>query len=140
MTGATIGLMRTRGFTVVEMLAGLVVVGLVLMASLGIFFDRRKRLRMANETVVVYQALSNEAEIERRVSFDSLDPNQTHPFLLDNGNPRILLALDTVSTTVAVAPLSEDVKLVTLAVRWNKGARSAYLTLVRVNTGGGNLW
>ena len=63
---------------------------------------------MANETVIVYQALSNEAEIERRVSFDSLDPNQTRPFLLDDGKPRVLLPLDTVSTTVAVAPLARE--------------------------------
>jgi hypothetical protein len=32
------------------------------------------------------------------------------------------------------------VKNVTMTIRWNNGQRSAMLGLVRVDTGGGNLW
>jgi prepilin-type N-terminal cleavage/methylation domain-containing protein len=127
----------SRGFSLVEMLAGVVIIGLIVMASLAIFFDRQRRLRMANETVLAWQALANEAEIERRLAFDSLDPSKTSSFLSD---AKIAAPLANATTIVSVQQTSADVKLVTLSLRWNNGARNASLTLVRVNTGGSPLW
>ena len=66
--------MRQRGFSLVELLFGLLILTIVITTSLAMFTERTKRLRQANETILVYQALANEAELQRRDTFDDLVP------------------------------------------------------------------
>jgi prepilin-type N-terminal cleavage/methylation domain-containing protein len=133
-----------RGFTLIEALAGILILGLVVVTSLLIFFERQKRLRSANERILVWQVLANEAEVERRIPFVDFDDKKVWGF---KSNIGIVTPLDGVVTQVT----SKDVKFVnkqptvknvTLDVGWNdqKIRRHAKLTLVRVDTGGPSLW
>ena len=125
-----------RGFSLAELLVALLVLAIVITTTLAMFVERQKRLRQATETILAYQALSNEAELRRRVNFGQLDASST-TFMSDTS---LLQPLAPFATIVSVKDAQTDVKHVTMIVRWNNGQRVATLTLVRVNTGGGNLW
>jgi prepilin-type N-terminal cleavage/methylation domain-containing protein len=125
-----------RGFSLAELLVALLVLAIVITTTLAMFVERQKRLRQATETILAYQALSNEAELRRRVNFGQLDTAST-TFMSDTS---LLQPLSPFATIVSVKDAQTDVKHVTMIVRWNNGQRVATLTLVRVNTGGGNLW
>src|ERR1051326_4857504 len=64
---------RQRGFSLVEVLAALLILAIVITTTLAMFAERQKHLRQAHETILAYQALANEAELWRRVDFNSLD-------------------------------------------------------------------
>jgi len=129
----------SRGFTLLETLAGFLILTLIVTTSLGIFYDRERRLRAANEMILAWQALANESEVERRLPFDDsrLAPDLTRDFISDAG---IVAPLTAVGTVVAIQKVSDDMKLVRMSIRWNGGARVATLTIIRANTGGGALW
>jgi Tfp pilus assembly protein PilV len=129
----------SRGFTLLETLAGFLILTLIVTTALGIFYDRERRLRAANEMILVWQALANESEVERRIPFGDarLAPDLTRTFISDTG---IVAPLSSVAAVVAVEKVSDDMKLVRMTIRWNGGVRAATLTLVRTNTGGGALW
>ena len=128
--------MRQRGFTLVEVLVALLILGIVITTSLAVFLERTKRQREATETILAYQALANEAEVRRRIDFTDLD---TSPpvFITD---ALILLPLEPAKTHVTIDQPSPDVKNITMQVIWRGGKRVATLHLSRVNTGGSNLW
>lgn len=128
--------MRQRGFTLVEVLAAVLILGIVTTTTLAIFTERARRLQMANETILAYQALANEAEIRRRIDFNQLDTSSS-TFISDR---KILGALAPVTTRVLVETPSDDVKTVRMQVIWQRGKRIAELRLARANTGGSNLW
>ena len=50
---------RRRGFSLVEVLVGLLVLTIVITTTIVIFTERNKRLKQANETILAYQALAN---------------------------------------------------------------------------------
>jgi prepilin-type N-terminal cleavage/methylation domain-containing protein len=127
---------RQRGFTLVEVLAAVLILGIVITTTLAIFTERARRLQQANDTILAYQALANEAEIRRRVDFNTLDQS-SHVFL---SSTTILEPLEPYTTQVTVEDASVDVKNVTMQVIWRGGKRVASLRLARVNTGGQNLW
>jgi prepilin-type N-terminal cleavage/methylation domain-containing protein len=127
---------RQRGFTLVEVLAAVLILGIVITTTLAIFTERARRLQMANETILAYQALANEAEIRRRIDFNQLDTSSSN-FMSDR---KILGALAPVTTRVLVETPSDDVKTVRMQVIWQHGKRVAELRLARANTGGSNLW
>ena len=127
---------RERGFSLIEVLAALLILTLVITMSLAAFVERNKRLRQASEMILAYQALANEAEYRRRVNFDGLETAPVQ-FMSDT---KILAPLAPFGTVVAVQRTQQRVKNVTLTVRWNNGTREAKLALVRVDTGGTNLW
>jgi prepilin-type N-terminal cleavage/methylation domain-containing protein len=139
-----------RGFTLIEALAGILILGLVVVTSLLIFFERQKRLRSANERILVWQVLANEAEVERRVPFVVFDDKKTWAFKSDikiiwDGTPTSPLdgvVTQVTSKDVKFVNKQPTVKHVTLDVGWNdqKVRRHAKLTLVRVDTGGPPLW
>ena len=126
-----------RGFSFVELLFALMVLTVVILTTLSMFAERSKRLQQAAETILVYQVLSNEGEIVRRVDFADLDA-LTDKFGTDTA---ILDPLKPYKTEVdVVTGRSAGVKAVTLSVKWNGGQRVAQLTLMRAYTGGTNLW
>jgi prepilin-type N-terminal cleavage/methylation domain-containing protein len=127
--------MRQRGFTLVEVLVALLILTLVITTSLAAFVERTRRLREANEIVLAYQALANEAEYRRRTDFAAVTPSLT--FLSDT---KLLTPLEPFATEVDVATPKPGVKNVTLIVRWQHGERQAKLGIVRVDTGGSPLW
>lgn len=127
---------KSRGFSLIELLVGLVILGIVITTTIVMFTERQKRLRQANETILAYQALANESEIWRRISFDTLE-SQPMNFQSDTA---ILAPLAPYSAIVRVDKIAADRKDVTLTVRWSNAQRVARLGVVRVDTGGSTLW
>src|SRR5512140_537414 len=105
--------------------------------SLAIFFERQKRLLEADETVIAWQALANEAEVQRHEPYTNLVTGRSGAFLSDNG---LLSELPGANASVNVRQPKPDYKIVTLSVQWRAGARHAELSLVRGDTGGSPLW
>jgi prepilin-type N-terminal cleavage/methylation domain-containing protein len=127
---------RQRGFSLVEVLIALLVLAIVITTTLAMFVERQRRLQQANETILAYQVLANEAEVRRRIDYADLDTAQPG-FLTDTV---LLRPLAPFRTHVAVAQQAPDVKRVTMTITWKNGKRTAKLVLMRVNTGGSNLW
>jgi prepilin-type N-terminal cleavage/methylation domain-containing protein len=125
-----------RGFSLVEVLVAFLILTLVITISLTAFLERNRRLQQAGEIILAYQALANEAEYRRRMSYGSLE-TQPAEFISDTA---ILKPLEPFATIVAVKPGAAGVKNVLLTIRWHNGERQARLELVRVDTGGSNLW
>jgi prepilin-type N-terminal cleavage/methylation domain-containing protein len=126
---------RQRGFSLAEVMVAFLVLTIVITVSFAAFLQRNKRLEQAAEIVLAYQALSNEAEYQRRVPFHSLGANTA--FLSDT---TILKPLAPFGTAIRVDETRPGVRSVTMTIRWNEGKREARLALVRADTGGTNLW
>jgi prepilin-type N-terminal cleavage/methylation domain-containing protein len=125
---------RQRGFSLVEVLVALLILTLVVTTTLAIFLERNRRLQQANETILVWQALANEVELERRVDFHAL---ASQPFL----SPTAMLApLAPYTANVVVTNRNAYVKDVAMTITWKSGAKRAALAIPRVDTGGSNLW
>jgi prepilin-type N-terminal cleavage/methylation domain-containing protein len=126
---------RNRGFSLAETLVALAILAIVITTTIAMFAERTRRLREANETILAFQALSNEAEYWRRQSFAQIDnpDNQTFKSDLD-----ILAPLMPYTTDVKVESPRSDVRNVTLTIRWAK--REAHLGIARADTGGSGLW
>jgi prepilin-type N-terminal cleavage/methylation domain-containing protein len=129
--------MQRRGFTLIEVLVGIVILGFILTTSLAIFFERQRRLRQADETIAAYQALANEAELQRHMPFNALLPNAPHAF---ESNLAILEAIHEPQPVVNVELTKGGRKLVHMTIVWANGKRSASLTIVRTDLPGGSLW
>lgn len=127
--------MRQRGFSLIEVLAGLVILSIVITTSLAVIYDRERRIGDAHATVLAYQAMANEAEILRRIEYAKLDGRDGQPFSSDVA---LLMPLKDASTTVAVLEPKPHIKEVVLTVRW--GVKTAQMSVLRSDTGGGNLW
>ncbi|HYC62108.1 MAG TPA: type II secretion system protein [Thermoanaerobaculia bacterium] len=128
---------RERGFTLIEVLAALLVLTFVITMTMWAFLERNRRLQQANELMLAYQALANESEHWRRVEFDLLAPAPTF-----STPPDVLEPLQPHETTVDVRLTKPGVKNVTLTVRWKNNEREARLGIVRVKTGakGDRFW
>lgn len=128
-------MVRQRGFTLIEVLVGLAILAIVITTSLAVFVERNRRLALASETVLAYQALANEAEYERRIDFAAL---AARDFVSDNS---VLLApLAPFTAHVEVQNTRLDVKNVKMTITWKGGKRKAEMTVVRVNTNAGNVF
>lgn len=129
---------RQRGFSLIELLAAILILTLVITTSLIAFTARRARAQQALETILAYQALANEAEWRRRVPYANLlrEP-QEKDF---HTSTEILRPLRPFETLVVAAPSGPALRTITMTIRWRNGERSAKLTLLRADTGGGPLW
>lgn len=125
---------RQRGFSLVEVLAALLVLAIVITTTMAMFVERQKRMQAANETILAYQAIANEIEVRRRIPYDQLEKSDTN-FVTDT---TILKPLSPFAATVAVGPPQSNVKVVTLSVRWKN--RVERVSISRVDTGGSGLW
>jgi prepilin-type N-terminal cleavage/methylation domain-containing protein len=125
-----------RGFSLVEVLIALMILTIVITTSLAAFLERNRRLQQASEIILAYQALANEAEYRRRMSYPSLE-TQPVEFVSDVA---VLKPLEPFGTIVTVKEVQPGVKHVLMTIRWKNGKRQAKLELVRVDTGGSNLW
>ena len=114
----------------------LVILAIVITTTLAVFVERTRRLQQASEMILAYQALSNEAELRRRIDFAQLE-TASPEFMT---NTLIIEPLAPFKTYVTVEDTQPGVKNVTLLITWQKGKRVAKLELVRANTGGSNLW
>ena len=129
--------LSARGFTLVEVLFGLLILTVIITTSLAIFFERERRLRFAEETILVWQAIANEAEIRRHVPYRDLDPGSEEPFVSDLS---ILGGLVRPQGSVRVEQVGPGVKRVHLTVSWLDESRSVRTAIMRADTGGGELW
>ena len=126
---------RQRGFSLVELLFALMILTLVITTTLAVFVERTRRLRQASEMILAYQVLANEAELQRRVAFVDLMPSSTFTTPTD-----LLTAMQPYTTRVDVTSDTTGMKTVKMSIQWNHGQREATLAIMRVDTGGGNLW
>jgi prepilin-type N-terminal cleavage/methylation domain-containing protein len=126
---------RQRGFSLVELLFALLILTLVITTTLAVFVERTRRLRQASEMILAYQVLANEAELQRRVAFADLMPSSTFTTPTD-----LLTAMQPYTTRVDVTSDTTGMKTVKMSIQWNHGQREATLAIMRVDTGGGNLW
>jgi prepilin-type N-terminal cleavage/methylation domain-containing protein len=126
---------RSRGFSLVETLVALAILAIVITTTIAMFAERTRRLREASETILAFQALSNEAEYWRREPFADIDKADNQIFKSD---PAILAPLAPYTTAVKVDSPRSDVRNVTLTIQWAK--REAHLGIARVDTGGSGLW
>jgi prepilin-type N-terminal cleavage/methylation domain-containing protein len=133
-----------RGYTLIEVLIALVILGIVITTTIAMFAHRSQYLRESSETILVWQVMWNEMEIWRRLDWAGLE-SQPSKFHSDLG---ILAPLGTVDTDVAVKVSADDahVKNVVLTVLWEYDKvkktykRNAHISLLRADTGGSNLW
>ena len=126
---------RQRGFSLVELLFALLILTLVITTTLAVFVERTRRLRQASELILAYQVLANEAELQRRVAFADLLSSSTFATPTD-----LLTAMQPYTTRVDVSSDTIGMKTVKMSIQWNHGQREATLAIMRVDTGGGNLW
>jgi prepilin-type N-terminal cleavage/methylation domain-containing protein len=126
---------RSRGFSLAETLVALAILAIVITTTIAMFAERARRLREANETILAFQALSNEAEFWRRKPFAEIDDPANQTFQPDQD---ILKPLTPYTTLVKVDSPRADVRNVTLTIRWGK--REAHLGIARADTGGSGLW
>ena len=119
-----------------ELLVALLILTVVITTTIYMFTQRNQHLREANETILVYQVLANEAEIWRRINFNELETRAPN-FQTET---TILKAIEPFTATVKIDKPRADVKQVTLTIRWQNGNKQQRLSLVRVDTGGTNLW
>jgi prepilin-type N-terminal cleavage/methylation domain-containing protein len=126
---------RQRGFSLIEVLVAFAILTFVITMSLAAFLERNRRLQDASELIRVYQCLANEAEVWRRIPFKAVQ--SAKGFTSDTV---LLFPLDPFTTRVEVVQPNPSRKDVTLIVQWRDRKREARLGLVRVDTGGTNLW
>ena len=122
-----------RGFSLIEVLAALLIVTFVITSSLWAFLERNKRLQQASELILAYQALANEAEFLRREKFGTLE-GYGDTFQSQKVST-LLVPLEPYDTAVMVELVKPGVKNVTMTIRWHNREREARLTLIRVDTG-----
>jgi prepilin-type N-terminal cleavage/methylation domain-containing protein len=127
----------TRGFTLIEVLVALLILTLVILTSLGVFADRKRRVTEAGEMALAWQALANEAEARRRQPFEALAPAEGLPFL---GDPAGESGLEGAEGAVTITDEGPNLRGLVLRIEWRDGARAAETVVYRSSTGGGSLW
>ena len=131
---------RQRGFSLIELIFALLVLTVVILTTLTMFAERSRRLQQAGELMIAYQALSNQAELVRRMNYATLDQFSTTTEDEFDVSATLLAPLSPYTTNIEIAMIRPDAKLVTMTIKWSKPERVASLDLIRVDTGATNLW
>lgn len=124
-----------RGFSLTEVLVGILILTLVITSSLAVFVERNRRANQASEMILAYQALSNETELLRKTPYPQIKTGT-----LFESDTDFLAPLEPYAVARTVREPKPGVKYVMLTIRWKEGQREAKLEVVRTNTGGSNLW
>jgi len=125
-----------RGFSLIEVLIALAILAVVITMTLAMFTMRAKRMAAANETMLAWQAISNEVEYWRHVPYDALQKG-TLDF---KSSTEIIGPLAPYDAKVEIGDPNDSVKQVTISIKWQNGKRQEKITINRVHTGGNNLW
>jgi prepilin-type N-terminal cleavage/methylation domain-containing protein len=131
---------RQRGFSLVELIFALVILTIVILTTLTMFAERSRRLQQAGEMMIAYQALSNQAELVRRMTYSQMDTFAATPEDEFNVSASLLAVLTPYTTNIEIEVIRPEVKRVTMTIKWSKPERIASLELIRVDTGATNLW
>jgi prepilin-type N-terminal cleavage/methylation domain-containing protein len=131
---------RQRGFSLVELIFALVILTIVILTTLSMFAERSRRLQQAGEMMIAYQALSNQAELVRRMTYSQIDTFAATPEDEFNVSASLLAVLTPYTTNIEIEVIRPEVKRVTMTIKWSKPERVASLELIRVDTGATNLW
>jgi prepilin-type N-terminal cleavage/methylation domain-containing protein len=131
---------RQRGFSLVELIFALVILTIVILTTLTMFAERSRRLQQAGEMMIAYQALSNQAELVRRMTYSQVDTFAATPEDEFNVSASLLAVLSPYTTNIEIEVIRPEVKRVTMTIKWSKPERVASLELIRVDTGATNLW
>lgn len=131
---------RQRGFSLIELIFALIVLTIVIMTTLTMFAERSRRLQQAGEMMIAYQALSNQAELVRRMNYPALDKFAETAEDEFDVSASLLAVLSPYTTNIEIDVIRPEVKRVTMIIRWSKPERVASLELIRVDTGASNLW
>ena len=127
----------SSGFSLVEVLIALVIIGFVLTTSLAVFFDRERRLQAADELLIASQAMAIEAEVLRQTSYSDIPVIESREFV---SSPAILTRLNGCVASETIVQDRPSLKRIVLTVSWNEGRKRSELVTYRSDTGGGNLW
>ena len=125
---------QQRGFSLPEVMAALLILTVIITVSFAAFLERNRRLQQASEIMLAWQALSNEAEYQRRVPYGLLADGEFE------SETTLLAPLKPFTTAITVEDGDPGIRWVTMTIEWRNGERSEELTLVRVDTGGTPLW
>lgn len=121
-----------RGFTLIEVLFALLIIGFVLTTSLAIFYEREQRLRAAEDLVIASQAAAVETEYLRQAAWGSLVAGDREWL----SAPSILARLRNPSTRVLIEN-ELYYKRLTVEVVWNDGRSRHVHVLHRTDVDGG---
>ena len=127
---------RSAGFSLVETLIAILILGIVITTSLFVYYERERRMVEAGEVMLVWQVLGNEAEARRYASWAMQAPGP-QPFYTDLA---LLEQLDGVVAEAAVEQVDPQTRRILLRVSWREGKREAIAEVIRTDTGGGSLW
>ncbi|HEU5162667.1 MAG TPA: prepilin-type N-terminal cleavage/methylation domain-containing protein [Thermoanaerobaculia bacterium] len=127
----------SSGFTLIEVLVGLLVLTIVILTSLAVFADRSRRMSEAGEMALAWQVLANEAEAQRRQPFGALATADGVSFLTD---PTGGGALKDAAGKITVTEEGPYLRALAMRIEWGGGTRSAETIVYRASTGGGTLW
>ena len=128
---------QQSGFSLVEVLMAILILGIVMTTSLFVYYERERRLRDAGEMMLAWQVVGNEAEARRHESWTAQVPGPSQPFLSD---PTLLGPLQDAIAEVSIEQLDPSTRRLVLSVRWRDGQREASAEVLRTDTGGGSLW
>ncbi|MFN2237755.1 MAG: type II secretion system protein [Thermoanaerobaculia bacterium] len=128
---------RSEGFSLIETLIAILILGIVITTSLFVYYERERRMVEAGEVMLVWQVLGNEAEARRYASWAMQAPGSVQPFYTDLA---LLGQLEGVVAEAAVEQVDSETRRILLRVSWRDGRREAIAEVIRTDTGGDTLW
>jgi prepilin-type N-terminal cleavage/methylation domain-containing protein len=127
----------SAGFSLVEILLAILILGIVITTSLFVYYERERRMVEAGELMLVWQVLGNEAEARRYASWAMQAPGPPQPFYTDLA---LLAQLESVVAEAAIEQVDAETRKILLRVSWRNGGREATAEVIRTDTGGDSLW
>ena len=128
---------RSEGFSLVETLMAILILGIVITTSLFVYYERERRMVEAGEVMLVWQVLGNEAEARRYASWAMQAPGPPQPFYTDLA---LLAQLEGVVAEATVEQVDSQTRSILLRISWRDGRRVAIAEVIRTDTGGDTLW
>jgi len=128
---------RCSGFSLVETLIAILILGIVITTSLFVYYERERRMVEAGEVMLVWQVLGNEAEARRYASWAMQPPGAPQPFYTDLA---LLAQLEGVVAEAAVEQVDSQTRRILLRISWREGRKEAIAEVIRTDTGGSTLW